>query len=428
MDAISGASKSSDGILPVSGEDMARRRFQAKGNLYHRRRNIDPPGKWWYLRWREDATRINDAGKEERYRAWSRPVVVGPGPGNTSMKPLTKREAKREAWDRFLSKLDQNNFTPRSVATVADFVRRKFEPDHIRLLKKNTRIMYGHLLKNHVLPRLGTLRLRDVGRDDVQSLVSDVIASGRSVQTACHIRNVVSAIFRMAEDLEWSQGNPARRIRLPEMTRKYRGALTWSQVQQIAGMLEELYGAMVLILAATGMRIGELCGLRWKWVNLADHPVVVDAETIPEYTIAVREQFTAGEWQTLKKKKSYREIPMTATAWVELATRHEKAADPAPAALVFANRAGKPLDAHNLANRHFKPVAVKMGLPWASLHCLRHTRATMADRAEITMKERMDLLGHADPKTTMRYTHADLARIRAKLDAAETAANKEVVN
>jgi integrase len=53
------------------------------------------------------------------------------------------------------------------------------------------------------------------------------------------------------------------------------------------------------------------------------------------------------------------------------------------------------------------------------LHCLRHTMATMADQAKLTMRERMDLLGHSDAKTTMGYTHADLQRVRAKLDEAE---------
>jgi integrase len=179
------------------------------------------------------------------------------------------------------------------------------------------------------------------------------------------------------------------------------------------------HGSVVVVLAQTGMRVGELFGLKWKWVNLSDHAVDVDGYRIPAYTILVRENFTAGEWQASPKGKRLRQIPMTSTVWVELPTQREKALEAAADALAFPNRKGGPLDGHNLENRHFKPAAVKLGLPWACLHCLRHTMATMADQAKLTMRERMDVLGHRDERTAMGYAHSDLQRIREKLDEAE---------
>lgn len=203
------------------------------------------------------------------------------------------------------------------------------------------------------------------------------------------------------------------------MVRKFRADLTWPQVQQIAAMLKAPYGSMVTVLAQTGMRIGELCGLRWKWVNLTDHRIVMDGAKIEPYSILVRENWTAGEFQKSPKGKRTRQIPMTSTVWVALATEREKVSTVADGSLVFPNRKGSPLDAHNFENRHFKPACVKIGLPWASVHCLRHTLATMADQAKLTVGERMELLGHKDIKTTLGYTHADLSRVREKLEEAE---------
>jgi integrase len=402
-------------MIPLQGnDDMARRRLQQSGDL-------QAQGGWWRLRWREDTTEIigyKKTGEPKYKRTWSQPVIVGPAPGNQNMRPLTKREAKRLSWDNFLSKLDQNNITPRSVATVAEFVEKRFRPDHVALKRTNTRRLYDQILRNYVLPAIGGMKLREVRREHIQRLASQVITRGLSVGTVRHVVKVVSLIFSLAEDLEWNEGNPAKRIRLPEATPKVRAALSWPQVQQIAGMLKPPYGSAVIVLAQTGMRIGELCGLKWKWVNLSDQEVNRDGYRIAPYSILVKENWSAGEFQSSPKGKRLRQIPMTATAWTELTMQWERS-KAAPDQLVYPNQHGRPIDRSNFANEHFKPAVKALGLPWASLHCLRHTMATMADQAKLTMRERMDLLGHQDERTAMGYAHSDLQRIREKLDEAE---------
>jgi len=331
----------------------------------------------------------------------------------------------RDAWERWLSRLDQNNMTPKSIATVGEFVERRFRPDHVNLKRKNTRRLYDQVLRNYVLPAIGTMRLREVRRENIQHLATHCIALGKSVGTVRHIVKVVSLIFTLAEDLEWSEGNPATRIRLPEDTPMQRGALSWAQVQQIARALKEPYRSMVVVLAQTGMRFGELAGLRWKWVNLLDEEAIVDGYRIPDHTILAKENWTAGEFQPTPKGKRIRLIPMTTAVWVELSYIHERSclhSEEQPSQLVYPNRHGKPFDRSYFASKVFKPAVRKLGLGWASIHSLRHTTATMADQAKLTMRERMDLLGHRDERTAMGYAHSDLQRIREKLDEAETKA------
>jgi hypothetical protein len=123
-------------LSSLEGGGMARRRLQQSGDLQQ-------ANGWWKLRWRED---VNQDGKI--VRKWSAPVIVGPAAGNPNMAPITKRQAKRAAWENFLSKLDQNNMTPRSVATVAEFVERRFRPDHLNLKRKHTRRLYEQMLRN----------------------------------------------------------------------------------------------------------------------------------------------------------------------------------------------------------------------------------------------------------------------------------------
>jgi hypothetical protein len=90
-----------------------------------------------------------------------------------------EKQARRLAWENFLSRLDQNNRTPQSIATVHEFVERKFLPEHVALLKKAGSIHYGKRHEKtgeytgmlaHILPALGQKRLREVRYEDVQRL------------------------------------------------------------------------------------------------------------------------------------------------------------------------------------------------------------------------------------------------------------------
>lgn len=149
-----------DVILRSQEDDLSRRRLQQAGDL-------QKTGGWWRLRWRVDA--IDSRGNIRR--AWSKPVVIGPAEKGFGLPPLSKREAKRQAWDTWLSKLDQNNRTPLAVMKLADFVSQRFQPNHVDRLKAAGRKHYATML-DHIIPVLGKLRLCDVRKEHVETLVS----------------------------------------------------------------------------------------------------------------------------------------------------------------------------------------------------------------------------------------------------------------
>ena len=111
---------------------MARRRLQQNGDL----RKV---GRWWKLRWREDQIL---ADGRTRY-GWGPMVCIGPAEG---LGKLTETQARRTAWENFLSRLDQNMRTPHSVMTVREFVERKFKPEHVAMKEIGGRVHYGTLL------------------------------------------------------------------------------------------------------------------------------------------------------------------------------------------------------------------------------------------------------------------------------------------
>jgi len=83
---------------------------------------------------------------------------------------------------------------------------------------------------------------------------------------------------------------------------------------------------------------------------------------------------------------------------------------------VFASRNGTPLDAHNVSNRALKKAAVKIGLPWISFHSLRHTTATLADKAGLTTAQKMKILGHRSAEMSEHYTHPEMESVRAAME------------
>ena len=176
----------------------------------------------WKLRWHED--KIGPDG--ELSRGWSLAVHIGPSIGSGK---LTEKEARRLGWENFLSKLDAGVCNPHSAITLGNFVDQRFLPEHVALFKRSGRTHYQSMLK-HVLPALTTFRLKDITASDIQKLVSSMLASKYSVQTARHVRTLVSAIFTHAKRLGSHTGdNPAKLMQLPEMVRRESHALSFDQ-------------------------------------------------------------------------------------------------------------------------------------------------------------------------------------------------------
>ena len=379
---------------------MARRRGQRKGYTLAK-------GPSWICQWREDI-RASD-GTIGRHK-FSRVIAIAKGPG-----AISKRQAQRVAWEQVLSKLDDMSLRPQSLYTVKELVGMRFEPDVVTK-SKSTSQHYANMLK-HVLPKLGPMRLQDVQLADVQNLISSKLASGLSVQACPHIRKTIGAVFSHAKRHGQFSGDvPSEGVQLPAMKRTERRILTAGQVRAIYLALPSPYRELILVLAITGLRIGEACGLRWKRINWSDEFVVIDGAPVPPKTIAIHEAYVRGEWTSVKKEASERHIPLPRPLADALAGLHASSRWTAPEHPVFASRNGTPIDQHNIAQRKLKPILKELGIPWASWHSFRHTLASLADQAGLTVTERQRILGQAADRMTMHYSHADLDRVRVGLE------------
>ena len=163
---------------------------------------------------------------------------------------------------------------------------------------------------------------------------------------------------------------------------------------------------MVFLAITTSMNIAELCGLKWKRINLTAEPVIMDDELLPTFHAGVREQWYKAQWGSVKAKARRRNVPLPQWAVEQLRELQQRERWVAPDDPVFAGTSGRPLCENAIAKRHLKPAGAKLGMAWLSWHDLRRTFATLADLEKISIGERKELMGHGRAEMTLHYTHS----------------------
>lgn len=384
---------------------MKRSRPIQTGHVYRK-------GPSWILQWREDVRTAEGKLERKKFHRRLAPLVDEEG------KRITKREADRIAWEQVLSKLNQISVYATSLATVEEFWKKKFEPEHIASLKPAGQRHYKYC-ERKIMPELGPVALREVSHDHVLTLCRHLATeSGGALgtQSVLHIRNALSGMFRHALAVGFLTGdNPARGVRLPPMKRKQQQALSFSDAQRLIAAYPSPVKEMVHTSLLTSMNVAELAALRVKHVNLNDEPAMIDGEILPAYSVMVRENYYEGKYSSVKTSARRRIVPLVPQLIVSLMAMIATNCVQGPETHLFQNKVGGVINYHNLARRVLRPFAEKLGITGVSWHVFRRSTATWAELIEMPMSERTAIMGHASGQMTMHYTQADIARRREYL-------------
>jgi integrase len=371
---------------------------------------------FWKLRRRVDPNDANGlVDRRLRKPAWLGPAV---GPQR-----ITKKEAERIALENFPSRTDWNAPALQFAITVADFVEKKFVPEHVAMKKLSGQTHYHAILKHVIRPEevdrvfhvdlekskpklkavpdwpyLGNVRLRDVRPDNVRQLISAATARGYSTQTVKHIRNVVGAIFTHARKERYFAGeNPASQVAMPGLSRKEARALTLAEAQEVLGVMRYPEREMTLIAILTGMNMAEICGIQWRRVNLTETWSNADGEPIPPRSIAVRKEWYRGELANVGQKSRHKNRPIPQPLLPMLVGLSQRAKFTGPDDFVFVSQAGTPINENNVAARRLKPIGRALHMPWLSWHVIRRAHTTLAYEIGMQHLDRMAASGYSDP-------------------------------
>ena len=339
---------------------------------------------------------------------------IGPawtGRGRPATGTFTRRTA--EDWLRDVLDQARRGTLPGLVATGALFddaceewlryvaAERDCKPSTLR--------DYRSTVQAHLLPAFGGVRVEEVTAEAIEHWRAGFDAGrgrGRrplSNRTKNKLVTVLHGIFERARKVYGLPTNPVAsverlRARFDPMRFSF---YTPEEVQALARAAASEQDAAVFLAAAfTGLRRGELVALRWREVDFA------------RQTIRVSASYANGEL-TLPKSGKGRSVPMAPPVASALARLGQRERWTGPDDLVFVGAGGSYLDASALRRRYV--VAQRAaGLRPLRFHDLRHTFGTLAVEHVASLVELQAWMGHADIKTTMRYTH-----FRSHEDAAE---------
>jgi site-specific recombinase XerD len=119
-------------------------------------------------------------------------------------------------------------------------------------------------------PNLESMPPDEITAERISNLLSTALRQGYSIQTITHIRNVIRSIFNHAQKSGHFNGkNPATLVVLPAMTQKEASSLTLDQLRQVIHLMRYPVRELAVSALLTEMSVAEICGLKWKYVNLS---------------------------------------------------------------------------------------------------------------------------------------------------------------
>lgn len=262
-------------------------------------------------------------------------------------------------------------------------------------LSASSRWRYTMSMDNHVLPRLGHKRISAISRDDVRTLVAEMVAAGSRPNTVVNVLAPLSGCLKGAVEDERIAKDPTARVTKPRIPRREMVVLTRHEVAALAAAAR-LCGELITFLAYTGLRFNEAAALK-----VGD---IVDGE------VRVTKAFDCFRNVVPPKNGKPRTVPLTPNLEkvVDRLTAGRDAREP-----LLATVNGFHWDNGSYAKRVWAPAKESVGVDAATrLHDLRHTAATwIVQVADI--KTAMEWLGHSSVATTARYIHTSPARLRA---------------
>jgi len=298
------------------------------------------------------------------------------------------------------------------TGTVTDFVTYWLYGIARLRVKPSTFSNYATILEKWVNPFLGNMKLCKVTKEDVQRFVNVMAEHELSAGTVRNIYRVLCAAMKKACEYNYIHINPCEKVSLPEIEKKEARILTVQEqkaLEQTARANQN--GFSILLAMYTGLRVGEICGLKWIDVDL-DNGVIQISRTIQR--IKVFETDTGNKTVLIagkgKSRHSSRTIPLPSCI-VKLFREQKRVSD-----YVFTCR-NHPLEPRILQYR-FKALLKKAGLDDMNFHALRHTFATRCMEMCFDVKTLSEILGHASAKMTLdRYSHSLMEHKRVAMQS-----------
>lgn len=300
------------------------------------------------------------------------------------------------------------------MKTLGQYAAGVFMPTKAASFSENSRSSYQRFLDVHIIPALGDFLLADITPVMISKLLLDFQKSGHAHASVVKLYNILNGIFQMAFLDDTIKTNPMLKVKRPA-PRKDEKAQSEPEkaytVQQLHKILECLnseplkWRAFIHLVADTGIRRGEACGLQWSDIDWANAAITIRRNA--QYTPS------AGIYLTNPKNGKARVVDVGPDVLRLLRLLQEEQSGKCISRFVFTQENSPDVMNPQSPTRYFKKFGQRYGIEDFHPHKLRHTSASVALTNGADVVSVSERLGHSDTAVTLRmYAHANSESIR----------------
>lgn len=342
---------------------------------------------------------------------WEARFYVGrdPGTGKAIRKSVygkTQAEVRKKL-TASTKEVDEGTYTPPSKMLLSQWLD-TWIAEYTKNLKPYSLRNYKSQIKNHIKPYIGAVKVSELTPDMIQRMYNKLANEcDLSAKTVRNVHGILHAAYETLVDIGEVKVNPCTSCakRLPKVEKKELHTLADDDlIRFISTIKGKPYENLFLVDLFTGLRQGELLGLRWSCIDFDKGCITIDKQLyMPdkggEYSLEpLKNRKTRVIWPaqfvfTVLKRERFRQT----SSRLQVGNQWDEGNLPG---LVFTNEFGKHLT-HKTVYRQFKQAVAEAGIPAVRFHDMRHSYAVASLRSGDDVKTVQENLGHATAAFTL---------------------------
>lgn len=350
---------------------MARRRYQDPAPKLRKGKS-----RWtWYFSYRVDVIKDGRIVREQVAESfpWEKKSCD------------TVKLAQRIVDDR-MEEIQSPDYRARPDASFIELAE-KWEKSINPTFKPSTQAVNQSYMRNHLKPYFGKIKLKDLNAMMLQEFATNYPGKPKTIR---NLVALLSGMWRTAQDWGYvsEKLDPFERLKYRTSEQDEQASFTEQQMRLIIQQAKDPQKLIFWLAAETGMRSGELLGVRIEDIGF------------DSFRIYVKQSVWNREEQSPKTANAVRKFGISAALASAL---REKAGN--RTGLVFCTKEGRAWD-YSTTLEHLHSVLRRLWIPQCGFHAFRHGNASVLDGLNTPIKTRMSRLGHGSSLMTERYTHS----------------------